>query len=150
MYTALRTGAIEKAVFVGSSNASNLAHSASALGLDAYNFTKGGWKLSKENVDKLLPDLKDLLGTLPPDTPVVIFCLDNTIFIGLNEDGSMSAISCCVEEDDSFHIRGGPRGRTRETDEIFSGAALAYHDGMQLTHSLCSHPLAALRAATML
>ncbi len=53
MYTALR--AIEKAVFVGGSNASNLAYSASALGLDAYKIAKGGWKLSKENVDKLLP-----------------------------------------------------------------------------------------------
>ncbi len=84
MYTALRTGAIEKAVFVGGSNASNLAYSASALGLDAYKIAKGGWKLSKENVDNLLPDLQDLLSTLPPDTPVVIFCLDNTSFLGLN------------------------------------------------------------------
>ncbi len=33
MYTALRTGAIEKAVFVGGSHASNLAYAASALGL---------------------------------------------------------------------------------------------------------------------
>jgi hypothetical protein len=72
MYTALRTGAIEKAVFVGGSNAGNLAFSASALGLDAYRISKGGWKLSKDNVDKLLPDLKDLLGTVPPNTPVVI------------------------------------------------------------------------------
>jgi hypothetical protein len=70
MYTALRTGAIEKAVFVGGSNASNLAYSASALGLDAYKIAKGGWKLSRGNVDKLLPDLKDLLGTVPSDTPV--------------------------------------------------------------------------------
>jgi hypothetical protein len=110
MYTALRTGAIEKAVFVGGSNTSNLAYSASAsasaLGLDAYKIAKGGWKLSKENVDKLLPDLKNLLGTLPPDIPVVIFCLDNTSFLGLNEDGSMNAISRCVEEDDGFHVRG--------------------------------------------
>jgi hypothetical protein len=106
MYTALRTGAIEKAVFVGGSHANNLAYAASALGLDAYKIAKGGWKLSKENVDKLLPDLKDLLSTLPPDTPVVIFCLDNTSFLGLSEDGSMNAISRCVEEDDGFHVRG--------------------------------------------
>jgi hypothetical protein len=107
MYTALRTGAIEKAVFVGGSNASNIAYSASALGLDAYKIAKGGWKLSKENVDKLLPDLKDLLSTLPPDTPVVIFCLDNTSFLGLNEDSSMNAISRCVEEATAF-TSGGP------------------------------------------
>ncbi len=36
MYTAIRTGAVEAAVFVGASNALNLAYSASALGLDAY------------------------------------------------------------------------------------------------------------------
>ena len=63
MYTALRTGAIEKAVFVGGSHANNLTYAASALGLDAYKIAKGGWKLSKENVDKLLPDLKGLLST---------------------------------------------------------------------------------------
>ncbi len=57
-------------------------------------------------MDKLLPDLKDLLSTVPPDTPVVIFCLDNTSFLGLNEDGSMNAISRCVEEDDGFHVKG--------------------------------------------
>jgi hypothetical protein len=106
MYIALRTGAMEKAVFVGGSNSSSLAFSASALGLDSYRISKGGWKLSKDNVDKLLPDLKDLLGTVPPDTPVVIFCLDNTSFLGLNEDGSMNAISRCVEEDDGFHVKG--------------------------------------------
>jgi hypothetical protein len=41
---------VEKALFIGGSNAQNLSHSASALGLDAYKITKGGWKLSKDNV----------------------------------------------------------------------------------------------------
>jgi hypothetical protein len=36
MYSALRTGAIEKAVFVGGSHAGNLAFAAAALGLDAF------------------------------------------------------------------------------------------------------------------
>ncbi len=66
----------------------------------------GGLKLSKENVDKLLPDLKDLRSTVPPDTPVVIFCRDNSSFLGLKDDGSMSAISRCVAEDDGFHVQG--------------------------------------------
>ncbi len=83
-----------------------LVYSASALGLDAYKIAKGGWKLSRENVDKLLPDLKDLLGTIPSDTLVVIFCLDNTSLLGLNKDGSMNAISRCMEEDDGFHVKG--------------------------------------------
>jgi hypothetical protein len=55
MYTAMRAGAIEKALFVGGSNAESLSVSASALGLDSYKITKGGWKLTKENVDKIIP-----------------------------------------------------------------------------------------------
>ncbi len=135
MYTALRTGAIEKAVFIGGSNASNLAYSASALGLDAYKIAKGGWKLSKENVDKLLPDLKDLLSTLPPDTPVVIFCLDNTSFLGLNEDGSMNAISRCVEEDDGFHVRGALVVAPEKAMKFF------LEQLKRITHECGTHPV---------
>jgi hypothetical protein len=140
MYSALRTGAIEKAVFVGGSNAGNLAVSASALGLDAFRISKGGWKLSKDNVDKLLPDLKDLLSTLPPDTPVVIFCLDNTSFLGLNEDGSMNAISRCVEEDDGFHVKGAlvvapEKAMKYFLDQLKRSARSAVH-----TQFLCSPP----------
>jgi hypothetical protein len=106
MYTAIRTGSVEAAVFVGGSNALNLAYSASALGLDAYQLAKGGWKLTKENVDKILPDLRDVLGSVPPDTPVVLFCLDNSCFMGLAEDGSMTHISRSIEGDDGFHVQG--------------------------------------------
>jgi hypothetical protein len=59
-----------------------------------------------ENVDNLLPDLKDILGSVPPDTPVVLFCLDNSCFMGLNEDGNMNPISKCVEGDDGYHVKG--------------------------------------------
>jgi hypothetical protein len=52
MYTAMRTGSVKSAVFVGESNATQLSFAAAALGLDAYKFTKGGWKLTKENVHK--------------------------------------------------------------------------------------------------
>ncbi len=57
--------------------------------------------VGREHVDNLLPDLKDTLGSVPPDTPVVLFCLDNSCFMGLNEDGSLNPISKCVEGDDS-------------------------------------------------
>jgi hypothetical protein len=106
MYTAIRTGSVEAAVFVGGSNALNLAYSASALGLDAYQLAKGGWKLTKDNVDKILPDLRDVLGSVPPDTPVVLFCLDNSRFMGLADDGSMTPISSSIEGDDGFHVQG--------------------------------------------
>jgi hypothetical protein len=46
---------VEAAVFDGGSNAGKLAQAAAAaLGLDVYQITKAGWKLTKENVDKLL------------------------------------------------------------------------------------------------
>jgi hypothetical protein len=106
MYTAMRTGAVEKALFVGGSNAQNLSHAASALGLDVYKITQGGWKLSKENVDKLLPVLQETLAGLPKDTPVVLFCMDNTSFLGLGEDGSMNVISRSVPGDPKFHVKG--------------------------------------------
>jgi hypothetical protein len=97
---------VEAAVFVEGSNALNLAYSASALGLDAYQLAKGGWKLTKENVDKILPDLRDVLGSVPPDTPVILFCLDNSCFMGLTEDGSMTHISRSIEGDGGFHVQG--------------------------------------------
>jgi len=106
MYSALRTGSVEAAVIIGGSIATNLANAAAALGLDVYKHTRSGWKLSKENVDNLLPDLKDTLGSVPPDTPVVLFCLDNSCFMGLNEDGSMNPISKCVEGDNGYHVKG--------------------------------------------
>jgi hypothetical protein len=106
MYTAIRTGSIESAIFVGGSNAKELAHQASALGLDAYQITKSGWKITKDNVDKLLPDLRDVLGSVPPNTPEVFFCLDNSAFMGLKDDGSMIQISKCVEGDDGYHVQG--------------------------------------------
>jgi hypothetical protein len=106
MYTAMRTGAVEKALFVGGSNAENLSISASALGLDSYKITKGGWKLTKENVDKAIPVLRETLAGLPADTPVILFCLDNSSFMGLGEDGSMNAISRCSDGDKKFHVKG--------------------------------------------
>ncbi len=73
MYTAIRTGAVEKALFVGGSKAENLSISASALGLDSYKITKGGWKLTKDNVDKVIPVLRETLAGLPSDTPLFFF-----------------------------------------------------------------------------
>ncbi len=106
IYVAIRTGAVESAIFVGGSNAKELAYQASANGLDSYQITKSGWKITKENVEKLLPDLRDVLGSVPPDTPVGFFCLDNSAFMGLKDNGSTTHISKCVEGDDGYHVQG--------------------------------------------
>jgi hypothetical protein len=49
-----------------------------SLGVETCRLVKGGWKLTKENVDTLIPDLKDVLSSPPPiNTSVIFFCLDN-------------------------------------------------------------------------
>ncbi len=106
LYSAIRTGAVENVVFVGGSNANQHSFAAAALGVDTYKHAQGGWKVTKDSIDKLIPDLKNTLSSVLPDTPVVFFCLDNSSFMGLKDDGSMAIISKCVEGDDGFHVVG--------------------------------------------
>jgi hypothetical protein len=106
MYPAVRSGIVEKIGFVGGSNAKKLSQAAALLGIDAYMIAKGGWKLSRENVDKLIPDLHELMSSLPPGTPIVLFCLDNTSFLAATEEGGMIPISKCVTDDTDYHVNG--------------------------------------------
>ncbi len=57
MHAALRTGSVDAAVIIGGSNAGQLADCCTALGLDVVKHVKSGWKINKDSVDKLLPDL---------------------------------------------------------------------------------------------
>ncbi len=106
MYPALRSGAIEVALIIGGSNARDLANATSSLGVETYKLATGGWKLSKENVDKILPDLREILSGLPSNTPVIFFCLDNSSFLAASEEGGLVPISKCVPEDDGYHVAG--------------------------------------------
>jgi hypothetical protein len=76
------------------------------LGIDAYMIASGGWKLSRENVEKLIPDLHELMSGLPPGTPIVLFCLDNTSFLAATEEGGMVPISKCVPGAQGYHVNG--------------------------------------------
>jgi hypothetical protein len=106
MYPALRSGAVEVALIIGGSNARNLAFATSNLGVETYNLATGGWKLTKENIDKILPDLREILSGLPIGTPIVFFCLDNSSFLAASEEGGLVPISKCVPEDDGYHVVG--------------------------------------------
>ncbi len=57
-------------------------------------------------MDQLIPVLREMLAGLPADTPVVLFCMDNTSFLGLNEERNMNIISCSAGKDDKFHVTG--------------------------------------------
>jgi hypothetical protein len=106
MYPAVRADSVEAALITGGSNARNLADAAASLGVETYQLATGGWKISRENIDKLIPDLKEILSSIPPNTPVVFFCLDNSSFLAANEEGGMVPISKCVPEDDGYHVAG--------------------------------------------
>ncbi len=93
LYPAVRAGSVESALIIAGSNARNLAYAASSLGVETYQLVKGGWRISKENIDKLIPDLKEILSSLPAKTPVVFFCLHNSSFLATSEEGGMVPIS---------------------------------------------------------
>jgi hypothetical protein len=106
MYPAVRSGSVERIVFVGGSHAKNLSQAASILGIDSYMIATGGWKITRENIDKLIPDLHELMSGLPIGTPIVLFCMDNSSFLAASEDGGMAPISKCVEGDHGYHVKG--------------------------------------------
>jgi hypothetical protein len=106
LYPAFRTGCIETGAFVGGSNAKNLSAAAANSGIDSYKLATSGWKISRENIEKLIPDLKELMSRLPADTPIILFCLDNSSFLAASEEGGLLPISKCVPEDNGYHVKG--------------------------------------------
>jgi hypothetical protein len=106
MYPAVRSSCIENIVFVGGSNARALSSPAASLGANSCKIARGGWKITRKNVDKLIPDLKELMSSLPAGTPIVLFCMDNSSFLAATEEGGLVLISKCVEEDDGYHVNG--------------------------------------------
>ncbi len=104
LYPAFRSGSIETAAFVGGSNAKKLSQAAANLGIDSYMLAKSRWKITKDNIEKLIPDLRELMSSLPAGTPIILFCLDNSSFLAASDEGGLLPISKCVPEDDGFHV----------------------------------------------
>jgi hypothetical protein len=67
MYPAVRSSTVERIVFVGGVNAKKLSQAASIIGIDSYMLAKGGWKVTRENIDKLIPDLREILTGTPSE-----------------------------------------------------------------------------------
>jgi len=89
MYPAVHSSCVENIVFVGA-----LSHAMATLGANSYTLTRGegGWKLTRENVEKLIPDLREMMGSLPAGTPIALFCLDNSSFLAATEEGGLIPI----------------------------------------------------------
>jgi hypothetical protein len=93
------------ALFIGGSNADKLANAAASLGVVADTITEGGWILSTSSVSIILPQVEAYCATLPPDAPVVIYCLDNSSFCCADQDGTLSAIAK-DKSDNKYHVVG--------------------------------------------
>ncbi len=99
MHAALRTGSVDSAIIIGGSNAGQLADCCTALGLDVVKHVKSGWKLNKDSVDKILPELAKTLATTSKNVPVIVQGLDNSAYLGATEDGGMAPLSQCVPKE---------------------------------------------------
>jgi hypothetical protein len=106
MHCALREGRVDKALFIGGSNASKLASATAMLGVDTSKIAKGGWKVTSDSVDQILTDLEEQLSGLPPDTPIVLYCLDNSAFMSVSSDGSMAPLSKGSGGETGYHAAG--------------------------------------------
>ncbi len=76
------------------------------MGTDSYKLAQSGWKLTKENSEKIIPDLKEIISQLPADAPILFFCLDNTSFKVATAEGELTNVSKCVPEDHGYHVNG--------------------------------------------
>ncbi len=80
-------------VIIGGSNAGLLSNAFTDLGKEVITLATGGWCVSKENVDALLPKLQKLLEGLDTSVLVILWCLDNSAFKALNQNGDLTSVS---------------------------------------------------------
>jgi hypothetical protein len=67
--------------------------------------TCGGWTITKESVDALIPVLQAKLSELDPSVPVILWCLDSACFRALSSDGDLKNI-CKSATDGKYHVSG--------------------------------------------
>jgi hypothetical protein len=106
MHCALREGRVDKALFIGGSNASKLASATAMLRVDTFKIPKGGWKVTSDLVDLLHPDLEEQLSGMPHDTPIVLYRMDNSAFMSVSSDGSMAPLAKATGGEGGYHAIG--------------------------------------------
>jgi len=99
------SNSVNKAKFIGGSNADRLANAAANVGVIPDTVTEGGWVLNTSNVTTALPQIEAYCLTLPAEAPVIIYCLDNSSFCQADGDGVITQIVKLVA-DNKFHVVG--------------------------------------------
>jgi hypothetical protein len=90
---------------IGGSNAKRLVAAITDMGKRVNSITCGGWMITKESVDALIPVLQAKLNELAPSVPVILWCLDSASFRALSSDGDMKNI-CKSATDGRYHVTG--------------------------------------------
>jgi hypothetical protein len=99
-----RAGQGAAALIIGGSNANRLTAAFTDLGKKVETISGGGWKVTTESVDTLLPILRAKLDLLDPAAPVILWCMESNIFRQLTTSGDLAGI--IRGEDGRFHITG--------------------------------------------
>jgi hypothetical protein len=74
------------------------------LGKKVETISAGGWRVTTDSVDTLLPILQAKLDLLDPAAPVILWCMDSNFFRQLTASGDLAGI--IRGEDGRFHITG--------------------------------------------
>jgi hypothetical protein len=90
---------------IGGSNAKRLVAAITDMGKRVNSITCGGWTITKESVDALIPVLQAKLAELDPSVPVILWCLDSACFRALSSDGDLKNISKSGT-DGKYHVTG--------------------------------------------
>ncbi len=78
-------------VMVGGSNAGRLGLSLDNIGKPTVDVTSSGWSLTPANVN-IIKGLLEAECITKPDSPVVIYAMDNSCFMNMSSDGTISPI----------------------------------------------------------
>ncbi len=72
-----RAGQGAAALIIGGSNANRLTTAFTDLGKRVETISAGGWIVSRDSVDTLLPILRAKIDLLDPEAPVILWCMDS-------------------------------------------------------------------------
>ena len=96
---------VTPAVVIGGSNAGRLSHAFKDVGREVISLDCPGWTICAKAVDTIAPQLQQVLSSIDKAVPVVLYCLDNSIFKATNADGDLISLTRS-DEDRQYHVVG--------------------------------------------
>jgi hypothetical protein len=106
----------KKIDLVGASHARRVAAMMTGRGITSHLIETGHWRATKQEVSKLLADIKTAIGDLPSDeVAIVLFMLDNAYYKARAEDGNLIPHSRDITG--KYHIYGDVLGAPMESNK---------------------------------